>query len=176
MTQTLRREIIQVISKGLNDYIATGFSYLGEEVPHEIVEKIADDVLNVSGIANSPVARKFRDPNWDLLHGVAPDEQGMELERRTQLFKSVAERLEKGLLRNEFPQSPDAQKVYKWIAGKEEIGESLDTWIKWAMDGKRAEFSFIYHKDPNLIRRDWVQAFVKPASSGQRKFERLSDG
>jgi|SRR6185369_4132857 len=172
MTQTLRREIIQIIRNDLNEYIATGVNYLGETVPDVVVEKLADDVLKVSGVANSPVARKYSDPNWDLLHGKKPSEDAVDWAK---VYTSIAVRLETGLLRNEFPQSAEAQKVYRWIAEQEEKGQSLNTWIKWAMDGKRAEFSFIYHKDPNLIKRDWVQAFARTSVAGQRKFETLDD-
>lgn len=176
MTQTLRRELTQVVKKGVDDWLASSQGFLGEEIAVEVAGKIADDILKISGIANSPAVKKFSDPYWNLFHGMEVDEQGLELERRVQLFKSVAERLEKGLLRNEFPQTPDAQKVYNWIAEQEEKGESLDVWIKWAMDGNRANFSFVYHTDPKLIKRDWVQAFANKQVAGSRlRSERLND-
>lgn len=172
MTQTLRRELIQVIEKDLNDYIATGYSYLGETVPTVIVEKIADHVLSVSGIKNSPVSKKYSDPNWDLLHGKTSDKDAFDW---ATVFNSIAERLEKGLLRNEFPQTYEAQKVYRWIYEQEQKGQKLEEWIKWAMEGNRANYSYVYHTNPTFIKRDWIQAFNKPTPSGQRKFERLNN-
>lgn len=175
MTQTLRRELTQVVKKGVDAWLASSQGFLGEEIADEAAGKIADDILRISGIANSPTAKKFSDPYWNLLHGKENSEQDLELAEREQLYKSIAERLEKGLLRNEFPQTPEAHKVYRWIAEQEKKGEKLETWIKWAMDGNRANFSFVYHTNPGFIKRDWIQAFSKPAPAGQRKFERLSD-
>lgn len=174
MTQTLRRELIQVIRKDLNDYMATGYSYLGEEIPQELVEKIADHVLSVSGVAGSPTAKKYNNPYWDLLHGKTPE--NTEFTEREAVYKNIAERLEKGLLRNEFPQTPEAQKIYRWIAEKEKNGENLDVWLRWAMDRSRANYSFVYHKDPALIKRDWIQAFASSPVKQGRKFEKMSDG
>lgn len=119
--------------------------------------------------------KKFTNPLWDLQHGKTPtiteeDERLMNLERA---YKSIAERLEVGLRRGEFPQTPKAQKVYQWIARKEANGQSLDRFIQWAMrDEKSASFSWVYHKDVESIKRDWPQAF--PATPQNPDGKRVS--
>jgi len=104
--------------------------------------------------------KKFRDATWDILHGQNPTEEGLELARRAELYTNVADRLSAGLRRGEFPQNTEAQKTYRWIAEREAEGQSLSGFITWAMEGKRAEFSFVYHKDPSLIKRDWLQVYT----------------
>lgn len=172
MTQTLRRELkmkfLEVLSNHLDEVI------IPEANADKMLDALADAALSVSGIANSPAARKFSDPYWNLLHGVEGSEDGFDW---AAVYKSIAERLEKGLRRNEFPQSNDAQKIYRWIYEQEKKGQNLDKWIKWAMDGKRAEFSYIYHVTPSHIKRDWPQVFSDtPKASSGRKFERLNNG
>jgi hypothetical protein len=44
---TLRRELIQKINSILNAYIETGQGYLGEEMPKEVVENLADAILEL---------------------------------------------------------------------------------------------------------------------------------
>lgn len=100
------------------------------------------------------------DPTWDILHSKMPTEEGLELARREETYTKVADRLSSGLRRGEFPQTIEAQKVYRWIAEREAKGQNLDRFIAWAMEGRRAEFSFIYHKDVILIKRDWPQVFT----------------
>jgi hypothetical protein len=97
------------------------------------------------------------DAMWDILHGKKPTDESLELARRVEIYTEIANRLSAGLRRGEFPQTTEAQKVYRWIAEREAAGEGLDEFLTWAMDGKRAEFSFVYHKDPTLIKRDWPQ-------------------
>jgi hypothetical protein len=95
---------------------------------------------------------------WDALHGKDPDvEQAAQIEA----VHDVALRLEAGLRRNQFPETPASQNVYKWILAREAEGQALEKFVEWAMEGRRAEFSFIYHKDPALIKRDWPQAFIE---------------
>jgi hypothetical protein len=96
-----------------------------------------------------------------------------DADKNAALYKSISERLEVGLKRNMFPQSTAAQKVYRWIADQEEKGESLDRFIEWAMAGKRAEFSYVYHKDPALIRRDWPQAITAQPEKAERHIPTL---
>jgi hypothetical protein len=173
MTQTFRRELTQAIKKGVDAWLASSQGFLGEEMTVDAAGLIADDILKISGIANSPTARKFRDPYWDLLHGEEPDENAVDAAK---LYTSIAERLEKGLLRNEFPQTNESQKVYRWIAEREKAGEKLDEWIKWAMDGNRANYSYVYHQNPNHIKRDWPQAFARSSSpKSGRRLERLNN-
>lgn len=160
MTQTLRRELIQTIQKELVDV---------GELTDGLADRIADAVLKVSGIANSPAARKFNDPLWDLLHGGKVSEDYVDMAK---VYTDIGNRLEKGLRRGEFPQNDEAQKVYRWIWEREQAGEKLDKWMDWAMDGKRADYSFIYHKDPKLIKRDWMQVFSKPVKA-TKKFETI---
>jgi hypothetical protein len=111
---------------------------------------------------NHPLGKKFSNPLWDLQHGkdielTEEDREVNELEGR---YTAIATQLETGLRRGEFPQTPKAQAVYKWIMRKEENGQSLDRFIQWAMrDEKSASFSWIYHKDIEAIKRDWPQAF-----------------
>lgn len=103
----------------------------------------------------------FKDPMWDLLHGKESDpEQIQSIEQ----VHNVALRLEEGLRRGQFPETPAAQKVYKWVLAREKEGQPLEKFIAWAMDGKRAEYSFIYHKDLELIKRDWPQVEWKSIS------------
>ena len=103
--------------------------------------------------------KKFQDPVWDIMHGKTPSQEGLDLAALEETLTQIANRLSSGLRRGEFPQSREAQSVYRWIAEREAEGETLDRWLSWAMDGRRAEFSFIYHKDPSLIKRDWPQVF-----------------
>lgn len=102
----------------------------------------------------------FRDATWDLMHG--KDVQPTERDIQADAVHNVAVRLSAGLRRGEFPESLKAQSIYKWILEREKQGQSLDRFIAWAMDGKRAEYSFVYHKDPALIKRDWMQVFDAP--------------
>lgn len=146
---TLRRELKARLTEVLDNH------YRDNPLNAEVAEELVDAALEVGGFA-----RKFKDPAWDLLHGKIPDAESVELARRAELYKVIAERLERGLRRGEFPQTPDAQRVYRWIAEREAAGESLDKFIAWATFDKRAEYTFIYHKDPNLIKRDWPQAFT----------------
>lgn len=152
MTQTMRRELRNKFEEILARY--SDKLSLPEREP--LAESLADAALEVAGLA-----KKFHDPAWDLLHGKTPDAESIELARRAELYRTIAERLEVGLRRGEFPQTPDAQKVYRWIAEREAVGESLDKFIAWATFDKRAEYTFVYHKDPNLIKRDWPQAFTQ---------------
>jgi hypothetical protein len=105
---------------------------------------------------------------WDVLHGKDPSPEGIEAAKRVEAYTDIANRLSAGLRRGEFPQTTEAQKVYRWIADREERGQNLSGFIAWAMDGKRAEFSFFYHRDPALIKRDWLQVYsdqsVTPAT------------
>lgn len=115
---------------------------------------------------------KFSDPLWDIQHGKEPSKEGLMTAKRIEIYTDVANRLSAGLRRGEFPQTIEAQKVYRWIAEREKIGQSLSGFIAWAMDGKRAEFSFVYHKNPTLIKRDWLQVYsdtvapMKPDTDG----------
>lgn len=162
MTQTLRRELrikFEEILERFSDKMS-----LPEREP--LAESLADAALEVAGIA-----KKFRDPTWDLLHGLPLDEEGIRLARVAEINTDIANRLSAGLRRGEFPQTIEAQKVYRWIAEREAEGQSLDRWIQWAMDSKRAEYSFIYHKDVILIKRDWPQVAwptitTQPAKEG----------
>lgn len=148
MTQTLRRELrmkFEEILERFSDKLS-----LSEREP--LAEFLAEAALEVAGIA-----KKFRDPMWDILHGRQPDEEGIRLAHAAEINTDIANRLSAGLRRGEFPQTIEAQKIYHWIAEREAEGQSLDRWIQWAMDGKRAEYGFVYHKDPTLIKRDWPQ-------------------
>ncbi len=105
---------------------------------------------------------KFRNPLWDVQHGEIPDitEEDKKQIEIEQAYKSIAEKLETGLRRGEFPQTPKAQTVYRWIAMKEKAGQALDRFIQWAMrDDHAAEVSWIYHENIERIKRDWLQAF-----------------
>lgn len=127
----------------------------------ENAERLADAALEVAGIAK----REVRDPVWDMLHGKTPE--NMDAAAEVEAVHNVALRLEKGLRRGQFPESTAAQLVYKWILKREAEGQSLDRFIAWAMDGNKAEFSFVYHKEPALIKRDWLQVF--PPKAEQRE-------
>lgn len=91
----------------------------------------------------------------DILDGM------LELQgKNEQIYKSIAERLEVGLRRNEFPQTLESQRTMRWIAEQEWNGQSLDQFIRWATRDERAMAnSWVYFKDPANIRRDWPQAF-----------------
>ncbi|RPJ29419.1 MAG: helix-turn-helix domain-containing protein [Chloroflexi bacterium] len=117
--------------------------------------------------------KKFSNPLWDLQHGKTPEftEEDNENIKLEQGYKTIAAKLETGLRRGEFPQTPKAQVVYKWILKKEESGQTLERFIQWAMrDEKSASFSWIYHKDIELIKRDWMQAFpAAPANPDEKR-------
>jgi len=137
----------------------------------EIINSLQQPPNTSSRPARKP---KFKDPLWDIQHGELPDEEGIKVARRIEIYTDVANRLSAGLRRGEFPQTTEAQKVYRWIAERETAGQSLDGWIQWAMEGKRAEFSFVYHKDPALIKRDWLQVY--PNTEGKTYAEPEPDG
>jgi hypothetical protein len=93
-----------------------------------------------------------------------------EAEKNAAVYSSIAERLERGLRRNQFPQSIQAQKVYRWIAEREAEGESLDKFIRWATRDERAmTYTYVYHQNPEHIRRDWPQAFSPAARKLKRE-------
>jgi hypothetical protein len=106
-----------------------------------------------------PSRQKFSNPFWDLQHGKTPvltesDAARLELERA---YQDIAIRLEKGLRRGEFPQTPKAQSVYRWIIKQEQAGQALEKFIEYAMRDDRArENSWVYHEDPARIKRDWL--------------------
>lgn len=101
-----------------------------------------------------PPAAAFSDPSWDIQHGKDPSS-------REDIYRTVAERLEVGLRRNQFPQDLKAQAVMRWINEQEKAGQSLDQFVRWAMRDERAiSNSWVYFKTPSAIRRDWPQAFV----------------
>ena len=115
---------------------------------------------------------KFSNPLWDMQHGKTPEltEESMENIKAEESYKSIAEKLEIGLRRGEFPQTPKAQIVYRWIAKKEKEGQTLDRFIQWAMrDEKSAAVSWIYHKDIELIKRDWMQAFPNSQNPDEKR-------
>lgn len=118
---------------------------------------------------------KFSNPVWDLQHGQNPDlsEEDIEVIQLEQAYKTIAEKLETGLRRGEFPQTPKAQAVYRWILKKEISGQSLERFIQWAMRDERAvDASWIYHDDLDRIKRDWLQAF--PAANSTPDGKRAS--
>jgi hypothetical protein len=144
-------------------------SILVSDIPANINSNTETTTENTTA---RPQKSKFSDPTWDILHGKMPTEEGLEMARRIEGYTDIANRLSSGLRRGEFPQSIEAQKVYRWIAEREANGESLDDFISWAMDGKRAEFSFVYHKDTSLIKRDWPQAtFAKSGGMNPQGLE-----
>jgi hypothetical protein len=157
MTQTMRRELRlkfeKILIPALSDNPQTQDAI---DYACGLAEQCADAAMEVAGIAKS---KKFNDPMWDLLHGETSTEEGMNAARLSEAYTDIANRLSAGLKRGEFSQSTEAQKVYKWIYEKEQAGQSLDRFITWAMEGRRGEFSFIYHKDLTLIKRDWLQVF-----------------
>jgi hypothetical protein len=121
--------------------------------------------------ARGKSSKKFSDPLWDLQHGKTPEPT--EGTRLAEEYTRIGQKLEVGLRRGEFPQTPRAQAVYKWILKKEENGQSLDRFIQWAMrDEKSASYSWIYHKDIEAIKRDWPQAF--PAATQNPDGKRAS--
>jgi hypothetical protein len=120
----------------------------------------------------SQTKQKFSNPLWDLQHGKTPEltEEDNENIKLEQGYKAIASKLETGLRRGEFPQTPKAQVVYRWILKKEKNGQSLERFIQWAMrDDKAASFSWIYHKDIELIKRDWMQAFPAASNPGEKR-------
>ena len=111
---------------------------------------------------------EFHNAMWDLQHGELPSPESLEAEKSAEVYTSIAERLEVGLRRGQFPQSPKAQAVYKWIAKREAAGQSLNAFIAWAMrDERAAQNSWIYHKDPEAIKRDWLQVYPKGSKQQQ---------
>lgn len=151
MTQTLRRERYQKFLVILEKYYQDNPPTADATEFNKLVAK------ELSEAADSRT--EARDPLWDIMHGQAPDS---EQAKSIAAVHDVALRLENGLRRNLFPETPEAQKVYKWILEQEAKGQKLETWVEWANGEKRREFTFKYRENPVLIRSDWPQAFTTP--------------
>lgn len=112
-------------------------------------------------------------PDWQLSHGElpSPSQEALAAIAESASYKAIAERLEKGLRLGCFPQTTQAQIVYRWIAKQEASGQSLDAFIKWVMgDNDRRKYAYVYHKDLTTIKRDWPRVFDEASAEPVDEF------
>lgn len=147
---TLRRELRTKFEEVLTTHM--GKKEFDFHLGGELVESLTNAALEVAGIAKQE--KKFSDPMWDLQHG---NGIALEVAKEIEALHDVALRLEAGLRRGQFPETPTTQRIYRWILERESEGQPLQRFIEWAMEGRRAEYSYIYHQNPLLIKRDWLQ-------------------
>lgn len=69
---TLRRDLRQKFEKILNDYIASGQTYLGESVPSEVLDKLADAALEAIRKPSFDMSKAGLD--WAVLSGEVTQE------------------------------------------------------------------------------------------------------
>lgn len=67
---TLRREAIQIIINSINEYFMTGQEYRGEELPHEVAEKVVDSLSRLRGFSMlKPFEVEKAGIDWAIVSG-----------------------------------------------------------------------------------------------------------
>lgn len=84
---TLRRDLIQIFEGILDEYLKSSQNYQGEEIPSEILEKLADSALELRGFQDKPAFDMGKaGVDWQILAGQEIDQDALDkqvLEKET---------------------------------------------------------------------------------------------
>ena len=133
------------IKRILRDYQMSGRDSAARKIAKYIMDEIESDM----------------NKEWNLAHDFPIELDG------------IVKRFEKGLSLNLFKRTPEAIKVYQWVAEQEANGQKIEAFCKWAMHPDRIKFVGKYRAKPENIIADWPQAFVQLQTSSRPKAELL---
>lgn len=85
---------------------------------------------------------------------------------------AMSERVADALGFDVMPLTPQACKVYEWIAEQEAKGQTIEAFAVWAKNIERLDFITMYRKDVSNIKLKWPLAFAKSTV----KFTNNKDG